>query len=52
MADEKNGAPAMVFVLNIFFTSILHLISSFLLCLLIFSLKVLKKCNLLSDLKV
>lgn len=35
----------MIFALNIFFANILHLISSFLLCLVILSLKFLKLCN-------
>jgi len=42
-ADEKNGDPPMLFVLSIFFTSILHLISSFLLCFLVLSLKFLTR---------
>lgn len=37
--DTKNGVPPFLFVLNILFTSIFHLISSFLLCFLIFSLR-------------
>uniref|UniRef100_A0A2P2QM46 BTB/POZ and TAZ domain-containing protein 4 n=1 Tax=Rhizophora mucronata TaxID=61149 RepID=A0A2P2QM46_RHIMU len=44
--DEKNGDAPMYFVLSIFLTSILHLISSFLLCFLILSLKFLHRGTL------
>lgn len=38
-ADETNGAPAILFVVKIFFTNIFHLIWSFLLWFFILSLK-------------
>lgn len=42
LANEKNGAPHILLDLTIFLASIFHLISSFLFCLLLLSLKFLK----------
>lgn len=44
-SNEKNGAPVILFDLTIFFTKILHLTSSFLLCFLLLCLKFLQWQN-------